>query len=187
MTKATTGESTKRRSIRIILRRVTAKEQSNDAGIQQTKGQIVQPPNLSKPAPASVKARLQALNAAKNSKISAKAITDPNIDISPTLTPSVSKTNGRPSNTSTPSVTIVVDGKKLYKCEECEYTNTRRCRMSKHMLKHKETPFHCQFCPKCFSEQDLLDIHLKVHENQCSKCKKKFNDNKKLEKHQNIC
>lgn len=160
----------------------------DDAGKQQTK---VRSDRIStKPAPASVKnAREQALTSAKDTRQTQEAIIVPNqnSDTAPMPTLNASKTNRRLSTNPVPKSTIIVNGKMRYKCDECNYTNSKRYSVSMHMLDHKEKPFRCHVCQRKFSEQDLLDIHLKVHQNKCSNCKRKFINKEKWELHEKHC
>lgn len=142
---------------------------------------------LSKPAPASVKkARIQALTLAKDTEKTTIAVKNRSSDTALALTSDPTK-NRRSSITTTQMTSFFVDGLKRYKCDECGYTNNRRGRMSKHMLDHKEKPFHCKSCKRKFAEQDLLDMHSKVHQNRCSKCRKKFSDKSRCERHEERC
>lgn len=186
------SEMTKRKSNHIkITRHSSADKQVNEVGKQQTKvhsGRIsILASTLVKPAPASVKkARAQAFNSAKDTRQAKKTSIEPNQSNDTAPVPA-SKTNRRSSINPIPKSTIIVDGKMRYKCDECNYTNIKRYSVSMHMLDHKEKPFRCHICQRKFSEQDLLDIHLKVHQNKCSKCKRKFNNKEKWEQHEKNC
>ncbi|XP_055301689.1 zinc finger protein 169-like [Sitodiplosis mosellana] len=172
---------TKKRCSRRLTRPSPGDKQAEDAGRQQTKAtstrSSILASALTRPAPASVKkARMQALTSAQDAEKPTKGSTDVMNQSSGTAPrPCAPKTNLRSSIAPTQK-TLIVNGIKRYKCDECDYSNSRRDRISLHMLEHKEKPFRCKLCPKKFAEQDLLDIHLKVHQNKCSRCKKKFAD-----------
>lgn len=145
------------------------------------------PSVLSKPAPASVKRRREALSLANETEKTTKANTAvQNRSSESAVEPARASATDR-SITLTQMTTIIVDGIKRFKCDECDYTNTRKGRVSQHMLDHKEKPFVCKFCRRKFAEKDLLDLHSKVHENKCSKCKKKYSDKAKRDEHEERC
>lgn len=144
---------------------------------------------MNKAAPASVKrARIQALS----SKTDAKKANDETIQNQSNDRESIgnssnSKLNRRSSNASSPIIKVILNGKTFFKCDECDYMNYRRSRLSKHKLDHRERPFNCEICPRKFSDQDLLKMHLKVHRNKCSKCGKRFSIKEKWEEHEKGC
>lgn len=142
---------------------------------------------MAKPAPASVKkARTQAFNSAQDIRQTQVASIVPSKSSDTAPIPNL-KTNRRLSTNPVPKSTIIVNGKMRYKCDECNYTNSKRYSVSMHMLDHKEKPFRCHICQRKFSEQDLLNIHLKVHQNKCSNCNRKFNNKEKWEQHEKHC
>ena len=186
-------KSTKRKSGPRRGRSSTAEKHADGTGSQQNKENSVGSSVLgltsvlSKPAPASVKkARIQALTFAKEADTTTIAVGNQSSDTALVLTSAPTK-NRRSSITTTQMTTVIVDGMKRYKCDECGYTNNRRGRMSKHMLDHKEKPFICESCNRKFADQDLLDMHSKIHQNRCSNCKKKFPDKLRCERHEKVC
>lgn len=74
-----------------------------------------------------------------------------------------------------------------YRCKICGYHTERRERIVVHTVTvHNEQPFNCTVCQQVFHEQDLLDIHMRLHNNRCSKCRKLFDSDDLLE-HEQQC
>lgn len=182
-------ESTKQRSGPRRGRSSTVEKHADGTGGQQNKENSVGSSLgltsvLSRPAPASVKkARMHALSLEKETEKTTITAENRSNDTALVLT-SAPKANRRSSIPTTPMTTVIVNGLKRFKCDECGYTTDKRTRMSKHMLDHKEKPFQCKSCNRKFPDQELLDMHSKIHQNKCSKCNKKFSSKAQQERHE---
>jgi len=67
-------------------------------------------------------------------------------------------------------------GEKPHSCNLCQQSFALAHQLSRHMLTHKEKTLYCTHCPKMFSDQKLLDLHLKGLNDifLCSFCTKTF-------------
>ncbi|XP_031619444.1 zinc finger protein 391-like [Contarinia nasturtii] len=92
----------------------------------------------------------------------------------------------QPKNDQSTSCSGNKENRPMHKCEQCDYQSEYRSCVKRHMVKHKR-PFSCSRCLKFFKDQDLLDVHMKCHENQCSKCKRKYDAKLPIEEHEKHC
>lgn len=67
----------------------------------------------------------------------------------------------------------IVREKRLFQCHKCRYQSDRRLKVIRHLKIH-EKPFRCDLCEKQFYEQDMLDLHVAKHKNQCMNCLRRF-------------
>ncbi|XP_052034079.1 zinc finger protein 320-like isoform X2 [Apodemus sylvaticus] len=83
------------------------------------------------------------------------------------------------------------NGKKLYKCSQCDKCFTHRCILRIHHRTHTgEKPYKCSECDKCFTQKCSLHSHQRIHMGEkpykCSECDKCFIRQAYLRIHQRI-
>nr|CAD7427474.1 unnamed protein product [Timema monikensis] len=90
---------------------------------------------------------------------------------------------------------IVVQGKRLYKCDVCSATVQFLCDLKKHLNGHRgEKAYQCTVCEKRFSQRSGINTHLLVHTAckclflgerpyACPECPYSFNVKSNLNKH----
>lgn len=134
------------------------------------------------PAPASVKrARMLSLT-------SSKVVKTPQIvENIPDVAPDEKTTEKTVSKRPPPKKILRPSNCNRYQCDQCEFRTTRQSTLTMHILGHKKLPFRCQMCRRKFAEKDLYDLHMRIHENQCDKCKKKFTNQAEWKKHKETC
>lgn len=69
------------------------------------------------------------------------------------------------------------EGKKAFKCPDCDKEFYRRAQMNTHMRIHRgEKPYRCDFCEKVFTQSSSLTVHLRIHTGEkpyfCKTCGK---------------
>ncbi|XP_031632011.1 zinc finger protein 567-like [Contarinia nasturtii] len=141
---------------------------------------------LLRPAPASVKkSRMMELDKTETkSELNATKSAETRDDNTSNATPN-GKASERP-----PSKKLRRQSNKkvmIHKCDKCIYKTGTSSHFKRHMMAHLNRPFCCQRCTKKFTEQDLLDMHMKIHENQCIKCHKRYKEKSALEEHDKRC
>lgn len=74
-----------------------------------------------------------------------------------------------------------------HKCGQCLYATSRSSNLKRHLEVHNRQ-FPCNLCKRTYNEQNLLIQHmLKMHRNQCSKCKKRFTSQTSTDEHEKRC
>ena len=87
---------------------------------------------------------------------------------------------------------------RMYICEVCEKSFTRKDNLSRHLSVHGEKEFQCSHCSKCYSRQEKLKAHIFHHhtnENRkssktsltCTHCSKVFGRSFNLRRHITQC
>ena len=76
-------------------------------------------------------------------------------------------------------------GEKQFQCDVCQESFRLPNHLKRHKLTHKEKNIRCDHCPKMFSDQKLLDLHLKNigKEFSCNFCTKTFERKENLKVH----
>nr|CAD7203991.1 unnamed protein product [Timema douglasi] len=83
---------------------------------------------------------------------------------------------------------IVVEGKRLYRCDVCSATVHFLCDLKKHLHGHRgEKAYQCTVCEKRFAQRSGINTHLLVHTGErpyaCPECPYSFNVKSNLNKH----
>ena len=87
---------------------------------------------------------------------------------------------------------------RMYHCEVCDRSFTRKDNLSRHLYVHGEKRIQCPHCSKCYSQQGKLKVHTLRHhtnENQksfekllaCTYCSKVFGRSFNLKRHIDVC
>ncbi|XP_031636473.1 transcriptional repressor CTCFL-like [Contarinia nasturtii] len=79
------------------------------------------------------------------------------------------------------------ENRPMHKCNQCDYQSEYLSNLKRHMGSHEEKPFRCSRCTMFFADQDLLDMHMKCHENRCIKCRKRFSKSEACKEHEKRC
>lgn len=106
----------------------------------------------------------------------------------PTLLQSSPAMNFGPNRSTRIEVTAheLVDPNRL-KCTLCGYRAKYNYILKRHMLVHRERPYACSDCPRRFSEENELKVHVRMHKNRCSKCRRHCFGPTHLRQHEKSC
>ena len=87
---------------------------------------------------------------------------------------------------------------RMYICEVCDKSFSRKDNLSRHLLIHSEKKFQCHHCSKCYSQQGKLKIHQTRHHLDakpissknslvCANCSKMFGRSFNFKRHMAVC
>ena len=87
---------------------------------------------------------------------------------------------------------------RMYICEVCDKSFSRKDNLSRHLLIHREKKFQCHHCSKCYSQQGKLKIHQTRHNLDakpissknslvCANCSKMFGRSFNFKRHMAVC
>ena len=94
--------------------------------------------------------------------------------------------------------TVRTSAARMYHCEVCNRSFTRKDNLSQHLSVHGEKKFQCPQCSKCYSRQQKLKVHIfRYHTNEnlqsseksltCTYCSKVFGRSFNLKRHIDVC
>ena len=64
------------------------------------------------------------------------------------------------------SHTVFEDGSKMWQCHECDYVQSRKSDVTKHIeRKHLDLQISCPYCSNVFKERIKLKEHMKISHN----------------------
>ncbi|XP_031639635.1 transcriptional repressor CTCF-like [Contarinia nasturtii] len=120
--------------------------------------------------------------------------TDTEIELSTTKSASTGDNSSKgasneKSNEQRPPKKSICNKRKrlMHKCDQCDYQSDHKGHFTRHIEMHQKKPFRCERCRKSFADQELFDIHMKGHENQCTKCLSVFGNKLAMKEHEKHC
>ncbi|RXG62243.1 Zinc finger protein Xfin [Armadillidium vulgare] len=84
-------------------------------------------------------------------------------------------------------------GLKTHFCSYCDYKSNNGNNVRRHVMRHHTNvrPYHCTICPKTFSIEPNLQLHMRTHTGEkpyhCTVCLKYFSQKSNLNKHKKTC
>ncbi|KAB7501644.1 Zinc finger protein [Armadillidium nasatum] len=84
-------------------------------------------------------------------------------------------------------------GLKTHFCSYCDYRSNNVNNVKRHVMRHHTNvrPYHCTICPKTFSIEPNLQLHMRTHTGEkpyhCTVCLKYFSQKSNLNKHKKTC